>query len=117
MSTVLQPIAPLVAGERLSCDEFMRRYEAMPHVRKAELIGGIVRMPSPVSRAHGSQDNRLTTWLGYYAAFTPGCEPANNSTWLMLGDAPQPDSDLRILPEYGGASTQEGLYGAGAPEL
>jgi Uma2 family endonuclease len=32
-------------------------------------------------------------------------------------DAPQPDCDLRILPEYGGQSRMEGEYSAGAPEL
>jgi Uma2 family endonuclease len=35
----------------------------------------------------------------------------------MLQDVPQPDSDLRILPEYGGASSIQGRYAAGAPEL
>jgi len=117
MATVEEAIAPLVPGERLTRDEFFHRYEAMPHVKKAELIGGIVYMPSAVSRDHGTQDNRLSTWLGMYAAFTAGCEAADNSTWLMLDDAPQPDSDLRILPEYGGASTTQGRYAAGAAEM
>jgi Uma2 family endonuclease len=117
MATVEEAVAPLVPGERLARDEFLRRYEAMPHVKKAELIGGMVYMPSPVSRDHGTRDNRLSTWLGVYAAFTPGCEAAANSTWLMADDAPQPDTDLRILPEYGGASTLQGRYVAGAPEM
>jgi Uma2 family endonuclease len=117
MATVEQSIGSLVPGERLAREEFLRRFEAMPHVKNAELIGGIVYMPSPVSRDHGIRDNRLSTWLGVYAAFTPGCEAADNSTWLMLDDAPQPDSDLRILPNYGGASTLQGRYAAGAPEL
>src|SRR4051812_4970632 len=89
----------------------------MPHVKKAELIGGIVYMPSPVSRNHGTRDFRLSTWLGVYAAYTPGCEGVTNSTWLMAEDCPQPDADLRILPEYGGGSGMEGAYAAGAPEL
>lgn len=117
MATVEEAITPLVPGERLTRDEFLRRYEAMPHVKKAELIGGIVYMSSPVSRDHGTRDGRLSTCLGVYAAHTPGCEMAINSTWLMLDDVPQPDADLRILPEYGGASTLQGKYAAGAPEL
>src|SRR5436309_644069 len=117
MSSVAEHFAPLVEGQRLSRDEFLRRYEAMPQMKKAELIGGVVRMPSPVSRAHGTRDNRLSTWLGVYAAHTPGCEAAVNSTWLMLEDAPQPDCDLRILPEYGGRSHLQDRYAAGAPEL
>jgi uncharacterized protein YktB (UPF0637 family) len=38
----------LEAGDRLSRDEFERRYERMPHLKKAELIEGIVYLPSPV---------------------------------------------------------------------
>ncbi len=74
-------------------------------------------MPSPISRDHGSHEGLVIGWAGYYAARTPGCDTASNATWLMLEDAPQPDADLRILPEYGGQSRLEGMYGAGAPEL
>ena len=31
-------------GDRLTRDEFERRYEAMPHLKKAELIEGVVHM-------------------------------------------------------------------------
>ena len=74
-------------------------------------------MPSPVSLAHSSRDNLVSGWVGYYAARTPGCDAGSNGTWLMLEDAPQPDADLRVLPEYGGQSGVEGKYCAGAPEL
>jgi Putative restriction endonuclease len=117
MATIERAIDPLIPEAKLERQEFLRRFEAMPDVKNAELIGGIVYMPSPVSRDHGVRDNRLSTWLGVYAAFTPGCEAADNSTWLMADDAPQPDTDLRIRPEYGGASTMQGRYVAGAPEL
>jgi hypothetical protein len=47
-------ILSLVPGDRLTRKEFERRYEVMPHVKKAELIEGIVYMPSPVrSKQHG----------------------------------------------------------------
>lgn len=107
----------LVAGQRLKRDEFLRRWEAMPEVKHAELIGGVVYMPSPISRSHGSHDVLVAGWLMQYAARTQGCDAASNGTWLMLEDAPQPDVDLRILPEYGGQSRLEGPYCAGAPEL
>jgi hypothetical protein len=110
-------VPPLVAGDCLTQQEFLRRYESMPHVRKAELIGGIVYMPSPVSIDHGESDTPIVTWLGTYMAYTPGVKAGNNTTWLMLQDAPQPDDHLRILPECGGQSRVEGKYGHGAPEL
>ena len=41
-------IPPLEQGDHLTRDEFERRYEAMPDLKKAELIEGVVYMPSPV---------------------------------------------------------------------
>ena len=35
-------IPPLESGDRLIRAEFERRYQAMPHVKKAELIEGVV---------------------------------------------------------------------------
>jgi len=36
---------------------------------------------------------------------------------MSADSAPQPDLALKILPEFGGQSTLEGEYAAGAPEL
>jgi hypothetical protein len=47
-----EPIPPLEPGDRLTRPEFERRYDAMPHLRKAELIEGVVHMPSPVRYRH-----------------------------------------------------------------
>ena len=45
---------PLENGDRLSRHEFERCYTAMPNVKKAELIEGVVYVPSPVrSKSHG----------------------------------------------------------------
>ena len=115
MSTLVSQ--PLYAGQRLKREEFLRRWEAMPELKNAELIGGLVYMPSPVSRAHRSYELLLHSWLGRYVERTPGCDGGSNGTWLMLEDSPQPDADLIILPEYGGQSCVEGAYCAGGPEL
>ncbi len=117
MSTVEQEVPTLVAGDKLTRDEFLRRWDAMPKVKFAELIGGVVYMPSPLSRDHGVPDFHVGAWLSYYAAFTPGCEGGNNTTWLMREDSPQPDVYLRLLPEYGGQSATAGPYPQGAPEF
>src|ERR1700676_895937 len=99
MSTVAKEVPKLVAGTKLTADEFLRRWDAMPHVRHAELIEGIVYMPSPLSWEHGQFDRRLGWWLGCYLVRTPGCDAAHNATWLMGEDVPQPDLSLLILPE------------------
>ena len=117
MSSVEQISEPLVAGERLSREEFMRRWELLPDLKKAELIDGVVYMPSPLSTAHCTQHSAVGFWLFSYASSTPGCEAGIDGTWLMLEDAPQPDAFLRILTEYGGQSRVEGIYYHGAPDF
>ena len=98
------PVPPLRHGERLTSEEFMRRYEAMPHVKKAELINGVVYMPSPVRLDHhGRPHSHLSTWLGVYEAATPGVEGSIGTTVrLDLSNVPQPDSILFIIPACGG---------------
>ena len=49
---------PLQNGDRLTVAEFERRYEAMPHVKKAELIEGVVYLASPVGVEHAELDAR-----------------------------------------------------------
>jgi Uma2 family endonuclease len=117
MATVEQEVPELVRGDFLSLDEFLRRWEAMPQVKRAELIKGVVYMPSPLSCEHGVAENTVATWLGVYRAATPGCESANNATCLMRGNSPQPDTYLRILAEYGGQSGMRGRFASGAPEF
>ena len=113
-------VAPLENGAHLSASEFLRRYEAMPELKKAELINGIVYMGSPVrSDQHGEPDALLQTWLGTYAIATPGVRAASNST-VRLGpdDVPQPDGSLRIMPEFGGQARLDAKgYLYGPPEL
>ncbi len=109
---------PLQAGDRLTRAEFLRRWEEHPEIKFAELIGGVVYMPSPLSRLHGVTDNLAGAWLCVYHAATPGTEAGSNATTMMEGDeTPQPDEYLRILPEYGGRSGNAGKYVSGSPEL
>jgi Uma2 family endonuclease len=110
----------LRAGDRLTRPEFERRYEAMPHLKKAELIDGRVYMPSPVRHEHhGKPHNHLNTWLGVYAAATLGVDASSDGTVrLDLDNEPQPDVLLRVVDACGGASrTTDDDYLAGAPEL
>ncbi len=111
---------PLENGDRLSRDEFERRYEQMPHVKKAELIEGTVYMPSPVRiDLHGQPHVQLATWLGTYSAETSGVVPGDNSTVrLDLDNEPQPDLVLFKSAASGGqARISEDHYIEGAPEL
>ncbi len=113
-------IPPLEPGDRLTRDEFERRYQAMPHLKKAELIEGIVYMPSPVRMyRHGIPQAHLITWLGTYSAATPGVVSADNTTArLDLDNEPQPDAMMLIEPGRGGqVRISDDDYVEGAPEL
>ena len=110
----------LESGDRLTRAEFERRYTAIPHLKKAELIEGVVYVASPLRyRRHGKPHSDLMTWLGVYRAATPGVELADNATVrLDFDNEPQPDALLRIDSAYGGQSSiSEDDYVEGAPEL
>ena len=107
-------------GDRLTRDEFERRYDAMPDLKKAELLEGVVYVPSPIRfRRHGRPARHLSTWLGHYEAATAGVEGGDNTSLrLDLDNEPQPAGFLRIDPARGGqSSTSADDYVEGAPEL
>ncbi|MDG3007083.1 Uma2 family endonuclease [Paludisphaera mucosa] len=125
MATATKPTAAptvptLENGDHLSRAEFERRYDAMPGLKGAELIEGIVYMPSPVRFArHGEPHAALLGWLFNYKLATPGLRCADNaSVRLDLDNEPQPDVFLLIDPKHGGqAEISEDDYVEGAPEL
>ncbi|MBI4787990.1 MAG: Uma2 family endonuclease [Chloroflexi bacterium] len=110
---------PLEAGDRLTRFEFERRCEAMPHVKKAELIEGVAYVTHSVTASHGSAHGELVGWLGTYSASTPGVDAANNATVrLDLDNEVQPDALLRLETDSGGHSRiTADDYIEGAPEL
>ncbi len=105
-------------GDRLSSAEFIRRWEAMPSLKRAELLGGVVFMPSPVSLPHALTHGEIYPWVWLYKELTPGCQSGLECTWLMgVEEVTQPDIFLRVLSECGGQSDDAGNYPSGAPEL
>jgi Uma2 family endonuclease len=104
----------------MNAAEFERRYAAMPHVKKAELLRGIVYMPSPVRlEQHGEPHSELIGWLTVYKSFTPGVRVGDNST-TRLDDLNEPQPDILLLiPSSAGGQTQMSTdgYVVGPPEL
>ena len=117
MATVEQEVPPLAPGMKLTRSEFLRLWDLHPEIKRAELIGGIVYMPSPLSLEHGFSEDDVGGWLFVYRVNTPGVDGASNTTAKLLEDSPQPDRHLRMLPECGGNSWVEGKYLAGPVEL
>jgi Uma2 family endonuclease len=120
LMTTSPRIPELCSGDVLTRDEFERRYEAMPHVKKAELIEGVVAMGSPVRmQHHGRPEHLLAGWLAFYESATPGLVAASNTTVrLDLDNEFQPDLLLCVPAHAGGqARIDADDYVAGAPEL
>src|SRR5437868_7006490 len=111
-------IPPLRNGDRLTRVEFERRYASMRDVKNAELIEGVVYIPSPVSNEHSKAHFDAIAWMSHYAAFTPGVLGGDNGTLrLDLDNEPQPDAFLHILASHGGrVRIDEDGYVVGAPE-
>jgi Uma2 family endonuclease len=90
----------------------------MPPGCRAELIGGIVFMPSPMRRSHSRLHQAVNAWLLDYERATPGTEAHDNAT-TILGEAsePQPDAFLLIAVPGQGQTRVEDDYIHGPPEL
>ncbi|MGP1385250.1 MAG: Uma2 family endonuclease [Thainema sp.] len=114
----LVKLPPLESGDRLTRAEFERRYAAMPNLKKAELIEGVVYVASPLrALAHGKPHADVMAWLGVYSAATPGIGAYDTPTVRLDADnEPQPDAVLRFEQE-GQSAISEDDYIEGAPEL
>jgi Uma2 family endonuclease len=121
LSSFREPLCTygLHSGDRMTREEFHRIYRSTPDDFKAELVGGIVYVSSPLKIQHSENHLPLGGVFHSYATSTPGVKAGDNGTIILGDDAePQPDLYLRILPEFGGQSgvSSDG-YVKGAPEL
>jgi Uma2 family endonuclease len=122
MSTVDRPqprvLPPLEDGQRLDQPTFHERYSAMSEEIRAELIGGVVFMASPLRDPHGDADRNIGGWLFHYARFTPGLRSPSNATIILGPDAEvQPDAQLRLSEAVEGLVRMIDGYAHGSPEL
>ena len=87
-------------GDRLTRAEFHELYEKSPPGTRAELIGGIVHMASPVKLLHSDYHAPMTGLLSYYQSRTKGVKTSDNVTVVLSDDSEvQPDVCLRILAD------------------
>lgn len=119
-SLAMKHFVSLESGDHLSREEFEYRYAQCTHIKKAELVEGVVYVASPVRyEFHGLPHVQLATWLGVYQSATPGVFAADNVTVrLDAKNEVQPDLLLRWDEAQGGQSRiSPDNYIEGAPEL
>lgn len=110
-------VPPLENGDRLTMPEFERRYEAMPGLKKAELIEGVVFLASPVSLDHSEGHTALVGWIATYKSLHPLVRAhTDGSVRLDADNQFQPDIFL-WRPTGGSAREGERNLLDGAPEL
>ena len=114
-------VPPLRDGDRLSGEEYWRRYLASAEGTRAELLDGVVYLHrrgeeslfpedefmAPASDGlHCEPQLTLGSFLHQYATFTTGTRASLQPTLLLPNSEtkPEPDSLLRVLPECGGRS-------------
>lgn len=108
---------PLESGDRLSADEFHRRYEAMPNLRHAELIEGIVYLPSPTRYSyHDSQAALIRGWAALYVSRHPELSVGNDAS-IILDKDNELQPDAFIFRKEGQLRLDEDGYLRGRPEL
>ncbi|MBR8832434.1 MAG: hypothetical protein N5P05_003676 [Chroococcopsis gigantea SAG 12.99] len=117
IAKIASGIPLLENGDRLHRVEFERRYEASPHIRKAELIEGIVYVASPVRfTVHAEPHSNLIGWLWTYKTamgdLDLGIEPT-----LRLDNENEPQPDGVLFRIDGNARIDEDGYIVGTPEL
>ncbi len=117
---MISSLPSLEAGDCLTRDEFERRYDAMPHLKRAELIEGVVYLQLRVPHTgHGRPHFVLGGWLSSYELETRGLIASNSaSVRLDLDNEPQPDLLLGLPEQLGGALRidDDGIL-EGPPEL
>jgi Uma2 family endonuclease len=118
MTTRTDELVSLEHGDHMTREEFHRRYLARPDIKKAELIDGVVYVPSPLrGDYHGEPHGLVMFWLGYHVMLVPELRCMDNTTLLLDGRVEaQPDAML-WRPESGGPYLNDDGYVEGAPQL
>jgi Uma2 family endonuclease len=118
MATRTEADVSLESHDHLTREEFRRRYLARPDIKKAELIDGVVYVPSPVRlRQHGRPHGLVMRWLSRYLGGRLDVTLADNTT-VYLDDRSevQPDAFLWHPGAGSGRETEDGYF-EGAPQL
>jgi Uma2 family endonuclease len=119
MAVATKQPAVLESGDRLTRQEFHRRYSTRPDIKKAELVLGVVYVASPTrAEQHGEPHSLIGAWMRVFAVRTPGLRVAENTTVFLGPDTEvQPDVLAFWSPPRGSARLSPRGYIEGPPLL
>lgn len=120
MSEITTKLPVLESGDHLTRDEFHRRYSQRPDLKRAELIEGVVYVPSPTRFTwHDKQAALMIFWLSVFAMNAPDLEVGGSATiYLDEHNEVQPDAFMfRPEPNRSPVRITEDGYLEGAPQL
>jgi Uma2 family endonuclease len=103
-------IPALESGDHLTMEQFERRYAAMPELKKAELIEGVVFLASPVSLQHSDGQASLTAWAATYRSL-------HNEVRVHSDGSVRLDADNEFQPDIFIRKTEGGLSRPGERDL
>ena len=105
-------IPPLQNGDCLSREEFERRWDLHPEIKRAERICGRVYVEMSVGSLHAESHITVSLWAGGYALRHPESQALDNGTVRLGGDNdPQPDLLLRKVSGGSSVRTVGGIEG------
>ncbi len=116
-STTLQPASTILEnGDRLSREEFERRYAAST-IKKAELIEGVVFVASPLRfTTHGKPHALMVTWLSLYRLNDPELELGIEPT-VRLDPDNEVQPDIVLFRPKSNTQIDPDGYLTGSPDL
>ena len=109
-------IPPLQNGDYLSREEFERRWDLHPEIKRAERIFGRVYVQMSLSPLHAKRHVVVSGWFFMYSLRHPECEALDNGT-VRLGADSDPQPDLMLRKISGGSSEETKSAIEGPPEF
>ncbi|MFN0094920.1 MAG: Uma2 family endonuclease [Dehalococcoidia bacterium] len=106
-----EAIPPLNNGDVLAREEFRRRWDLHPEIKRAERIDGIVYAEMVVGPDHGAAHIIVAMWAGMYAHRAAGVEAGDNVTVRLPADDVQPDVLLRRTDSTASRRSSSGIDG------
>ncbi|MGE3074927.1 MAG: Uma2 family endonuclease [Dehalococcoidia bacterium] len=115
MSTAKRLAPELENGAVMTREEFHEAYADCEGLRRAELVEGVVFMPSPVRyESHDKPAALIRGWLFSYSLKHPETETGGEASLLLGQSEVQPDA---FLMRTGSVPSDEDGYLTGAPQL